>query len=235
MSEAGIVISGIYGWDNNLIDNVVFRDMPVGVMQVPNPAYVSAQVSGDIAGMNYLDKNVFYRCRFENVGRGLDLVAKRANGLNACIDCLFRNNTRGAIRLVNNLSTIIANSDFEGGGGDPTIESNFPVGIVGSRLAAGRDTKSFLDADAICEGCVFSDTGALRASIARQGVRILLLNTVSKGIGIGSGTSGLLLESIVNEGSAAPSRLTVLTAGRRKALVEGKPDPAPELLVDWAD
>jgi hypothetical protein len=235
MSEAGIVISGIYGWDNNLIDNVVFLDSPVGILQLPNPKYISAQVSGDIAGMNYLDKNVFYRCRFERVGRGMDLVAKRANGLNACIECSFRENARGAMRLVNNLSTVIANSDFDDGGGDPVIESNFAVGIVGSRFKAGRETKSFLDTDAICEGCSFTGTGASKASIARGRARVVLMNTTSSNVEIGAEVSGLFLDTSFKGSALVPARLAVLSAGREQVLVEGPPVPAPELLVDWVD
>lgn len=139
MTQAGILVDGIYGWDNNLLDEVTFHRLPVGIMQLPNPAYISAEVSGNVPGTNYLDKNVCYRCRFEQVETGLWLVAKRANNLNACVSCRFITFSSTAIRLKHSGNTIIANSDFIGAGGRPVIESDLPVGLVSSRfLVDGR-------------------------------------------------------------------------------------------------
>jgi hypothetical protein len=228
MTESGITIDGIYGWDNNLLDNLTFHRLPVGIRQVPNPAYISAEVSGNIPGVNYLDKNVCYRCRFEQVDTGLELIAKRANNLNACVNCRFADNRRGAIRLRYNGSTLIANSDFIGNGGDPVIASDQPVGIVSSRFHAGAGG-SLLDTDAVCEACEFTAVASSRASIAKAGARVVLLNSRAHGIGIGGKVSGLLVDSPVG----TTARVLQLSGGRELPLLRGEPRPAPGLLVDW--
>jgi hypothetical protein len=235
MSEAGIVVAGIYGWDNNLLDNLTFFRMPVGILQVPSTWYRDPAVSGDVAGMNYMDKNVCYRCRFDSVDQGLQLTARRANGLNACIDCRFENNRSGAVRLVNNLSTVIANSDFVNNGGDPELQSNFPVGVVGSRFVTGEREKSLLDSGAICEGCQFRHAGRTGATIASAGSRVVLLNSFAPGFAPGRGVSGLLVDSELGGGPAYRGRLVSLTDGRPTVLTAGEPQPLAQWLVSWHD
>jgi hypothetical protein len=232
MSEAGIVIDGIYGWDNNLLDELTFHRVPVGIQQKPNPHYISAEVSGNAPGTNYLDKNVCYRCRFEDVGTGLELIAKRANNLNACVSCRFVRNRRSAIRLKYNGSTVIANSDFIDNQGDPVIASDQPVGIVASRFLAAREG-SLLDGDALCESCDFRAPGGSRATIARAGARVMLLNSKAANLRLGEGVSGLLADSRI-PGSGV-GRLVQLVKGEPSVLHEGEPLPSAGLLVDWGN
>ena len=235
MSQAGIVISGIYGWDNNLLDNLSFFHVPIGILQIPSSWYRDPAVNGDVAGMNYLDKNVCYRCRFDSVDKGLQLTARRANGLNACVDCRFEDNRDAAMSLVNNLSTIIANSDFINNGGDPEIQSNFPVGITGSRFVTGVREKSLFDSSAICEGCRLSHSGPVSATIAAAGARVILLNSFAPGFALGRGVSGLLLDTETGGGPAFLGRLVSLTDGRPSILAAGKPQPLAQWLVSWND
>lgn len=229
MAQAGIVVDGIYGWDNNLLDDIAFLRMPVGIQQKPNPAYESAERSGNIAGANYMDKNLCYRCRFEDTGTGLELIAKRANNLNACVDCRFVRNRRSAVRLQYNGSTVLANCDFIGNGGDPVISSDQPVGVVGSRFVAGN-AATMLGPQAVCESCRFEGSGS-DVRIAARGARVFIVNSHSSGMPLGSHVSGLLADSIIP--GVEPARLLGMSDGRHRVLVPGPPQPAEGLLVDW--
>lgn len=131
MTEAGIVIDGIYGWDNNLLDEVSFHRMPTGIVQ--RPVTGAAASGGNRPGINYLDKNVCYRCRFEFVETGMELLAGRANNLNACVNCRFVANRRHAVRLRHSNNTLVANSDFIDCSRSP-IQSDQPVGVVSPRF-----------------------------------------------------------------------------------------------------
>lgn len=230
LTEAGIRIDGIYGWDNNLLDELTFYRVPIGIEQRPNPQYISAAVSGNVAGTNYLDKNVCYRCRFEDVQTGLSLLAKRANNLNACVNCLFAHNRDGAIKLQYSNSTLVANSDFIDNGGDPIIQSDLPVGIVGSRFAATRPG-SVLDMNAICEACEFTGSAAVGASIARTGARVVLLNSRASGMTLGRGVTAFLDESVVPRVTA--TRTLRVTKDGEVVLRVGDPHPTARLLIDW--
>jgi hypothetical protein len=232
LSEAGILIDGIYGWDNNLLDELTFYRLPIGVEQRPNPAYVSAAISGNVPGTNYLDKNLCYRCRFEQLDTGLMLGAKRANNLNACVNCRFVANRNGAIRLRYSNSTIIANSDFVADTGQPLIRSDQPVGILSSRFTAAS-SGSLLDVQAICEACEFHAAAQSRALIANPHVRVVLLNSVSQGVALGPQASALLIDSRM-PGFPDVAVLQV-TGGRRTVLRPGVSRPRPELLVDWSE
>ena len=232
MSQAGISISGIYGWDNNLIDHVTFYRMPVGVKQTPSAWYISSAVNGDVEGMNYMDKNVFYRCRFDRVGVGMELIAKRANGLNACIECLFEHNEAAAIRATYNVSTVVANSDFVANGGDPVIASNMPIGIVGSRFTDSA-AKSFLDSDAMCEGCEFRHSGEGATSIGREGSRLVLIGSRSS-VPLGKAASGLFIDASLKETAKLNSRVVELHDGQMHGVVTGTPQPVERLLAVWS-
>jgi len=232
MAEAGISISGIYGWDNNLIDNVTFCRMPVGIKQTPSAWYVSSALNGDVEGMNYMDKNVFYRCQFDEVGIGMELTAKRANGLNTCIGCVFRHNRLAAMRLTWNVSTVVANSDFIENGGDPVIASNMPIGIVGSRFIDGPG-KSFLDSDSICEGCRFRHAGNGITSVGHEGGRVLLVDSVSTGVPLGAVSRALLMNSSLRETGRLQAMVAEISDGVSRAVVPGRSQPAEELLQQW--
>jgi hypothetical protein len=232
LSDAGIVLDGIYGWDNNLIDHVTFHQMPIGIRQIPNPLYGGPVIDGDVAGMNYMDKNVFFRCRFENVGTGMQMLAKRANGLNACIECRFASFSISAVELKDNLSTLFANADFVGSGSGPVIRSNQLVGIVGSRFTDVRDGAVVLDADVACEDCRVAGASGAVPMISGGARKVSLANSRVGGAKFPRDSFALLVDTEYS-GAGAPGRLRVLTAGQWKTLVAGEPAPVASLLVDW--
>ena len=232
MAEAGIAVDGIYGWDNNLLDHLTFRHMPVGIRQIPNPRYAGPAVDGDVAGMNYMDKNVFFRCRFEDVGVGMQMLAKRADGLNACIECRFANFAISAVELENNLSSLFANSDFVGSGSGPVIRSNQLLGIAASRFSAVRDKAVLLDADVACEDCrVVPARGAVPQLVAPN--RIVSLVNSQIGNAEFPADSTVLLMDTDASGVAAAGRLRFFSGGQWKTLAGGAPKPRPALLVEW--
>lgn len=234
MSQAGVVIDGIYGWDNNLIDNLTVVDVPAGILQIPNPAYSGPVIDGDIAGMNYMDKNVCYRCRFVDVDVGLDLAAKRANNLNACINCLFARNRRGAARLANNTSTVFANCDFEDNAGQAVLSGDELVGITSSRFTSSRGNPVYLSADAICESCEFHAATPGTATVADPAVRVTLANSRLVNVGLGNPRAALLLETDTGAGSARlGGHVVSLMSGKATVIVPGQAQPDPGLLVDW--
>jgi hypothetical protein len=234
MAEAGVVLDGIYGWDNNLLDNLTFQDMPVGILQIHNPRYIDAAISGDVAGMNYMDKNVCYRCRFLSVGTAMKLMAKRANGLNACINCRFEGVRNTAIEMINNVSMLVANSDFILSDGAAAIRSNFPVGIVGSRFVTRGGISPVLDSDAICEGCVFEGRARGNVPLAEVGRRVVLMHSRARHLNPDNGATLLAIESDMGP-TPRPFRSGVWVPAGFRQLQGGSPRTAPRLLVDWID
>jgi hypothetical protein len=196
MSEAGIFLDGIIGWDNNFIDNVNFyRCADAGIKQRVSPLWLR----GHGPGMTYMDKNVFYNCQFVENGRGIDFNARRANNLNAFVNCSFRDNLELAVNLHNNNSTIFANTEFINNGGNPVIQSNKPTFFVNSYFKADRNNISLLPNNATCEDCTFELGGSSSSSIVPKGSRVFLSNSESINVSLGKPDSGLLLNSKLPE------------------------------------
>ncbi len=149
MSDACILLDSIHSWDNNFIDNVNFYKCKTGIKQRPDPLYIR----GNRPGMTFMDKNVFYRCQFEECETGIDMAARRANNLNAFIDCQFKENRR----IINqkNSTTIFANSIFVNNEGEPAIESDKPVGIVNSSFSQTEKKTTLFGSNVLCNSCSF--------------------------------------------------------------------------------
>jgi len=107
MANAGILVDGAFGWDNNVLDHVNFVDSAYGFMQIGgvNPGNSCQIVPGEWGSMSYMDKTVFYRNQFLRLGSAIVLQANRANNLNGIVESLFQDNTTNAIALVRALST----------------------------------------------------------------------------------------------------------------------------------
>lgn len=232
MSESGIFIDGIYGWDNNFIDNVNFyRCREAGIKQRPNPLYVR----GDDPGMSYMDKNVFYRCQFVESGIGVDLRARRANNLNSFVDSVFRGNSHGAVVMTNNSSSVFANTEFAGNGGNPVISSNRPTYFINSYFRALKDNVAMLPEDATCEGCVFQSDSAYGSTILAKrssvessvlgGSRVFLYNSKSVDMPLGGVESAFIVNSILAKDAPITQIATIVDKGVVQVLVPGLPDP----------
>ncbi len=227
MSDSGIFIDGIYGWDNNFIDNVNFiRCAEAGVKQRVNPLYIS----GDAPGMSYMDKNVFYRCQFVESGRGIDLQARREDNLNAFIDCAFRDNTESAVSMKNNFSAVFANTDFINNGGSPVISSDKPTYFVNSYFRAGKNNVAMLPDESTCEGCVFEKGGASAASIMADKTRVFLYNSKSIDVPLGKITAGVLMNTFLQEDRQLNEQALFVDNGNIHVMAYGLPKPVSQLL-----
>lgn len=151
MQNSGIFINSIYAWDNNYVDYVQVIDSNVGIMQRPDINYKM----GDRPGMNYLDKNVFYGCKFEGNGLAIDWPAKRGNNLNAFINSVFKSNNK-IVYQINNSSNYFGNSIFEGYSGKPSISSNFMIGFISSVFSTENTESVVFDNNAYCNSCLFA-------------------------------------------------------------------------------
>ena len=149
MANAAIMLDSIYGWDNNFLDNINFINCAAGIKQRPNASYRG----GDVPGTTYMDKNVCYRCQFENNDIALDMPGKRGNGLNAFIDSQFKNNGK-VISAINPLSNFFANSIFINNHGNPSIETNKSLGFVYSDFVQ-TVPGSIFQRNTLCNGCSF--------------------------------------------------------------------------------
>lgn len=237
MAEAGIFIDGIYGWDNNFIDNVNFlRCGEAGIKQRVNRPYMQ----GDYPGISYMDKNVFYRCQFIDSGRGVDLQANRANNLNAFIDSVFKRNAEAAASMTHNSSTVFANSDFISNGGDPVISNDRPTYFVNDYFRAVRDNVSMLPDDATCDGCLFEKGGATDASIVAHGIRgaalatgaprTFLYNSKSVDMSLGKIRTGILVNNFLAQDRSLSVQAAFVRAGQVKVVMPGAPTPSSQFL-----
>jgi len=234
MSESGIYIEGIYGWDNNLLDNVNFYRCRIGIKQRPPATYITPAISGDVAGMTYFDKNVCYRCQFVNGQKGAELLSKRQNNFNAFINSAFLDNSKHALEMSQTDGTVIANSIFINNGGNPAVKSDRAVGFASCLFESTSNDNSMLDNDSICEGCIFERRPPSRATIAKKNIQALLINSRSNAMPLGEVSAGFLMNSELNADPEFNQFTMLVMNGHAKTLVKGVPHPVPQLLSGTA-
>ncbi len=179
MANAGILIDNIYAWDNNFIDHSNFYRCKTGIKQRPDPAYVR----DDHIGMTYLDKNVFYQTQFIENEIPIDWQAKRANNLNAFVNCLFKNN-KLAINQIATSSTFFANSIFETASEQPLLTTNEMAGFVNSYFVSTQSNHYLLGDNVICNHCRFDNSAPNSASIVSPNSKhsFFINNMLSKAV-----------------------------------------------------
>jgi hypothetical protein len=225
--RAGIFLDQINTWDNNFLDHVNFVDCPAGFRQLPDPNYPG----GHTPTMCFVDKVVFYRCRFVRCGVAIDMPARRPNNLNAWINCLFQDNREAVARLTNCTTHLFANCDLTDNGGDPCICSNRPVHFVSCRFRSRRRGRSMLPKDSSAAGCVFRRGTSSRATILSAAGRNHFYNCTSVDMPLGKMHSGLLLNSALARDAPLNHQAVSVRQGTPTVLVPGKPSPRPQLLV----
>ena len=170
MSNAGILVDGIFGWDNNAIDYVNYVDSTYGFMiqSGVTPEDSCYGVRGEWASMSYMDKTVFYRNQFVGLESAMVLRANRGNNLNGIVESSFEGNTTNALDLSGpNLGLMIASSRFVDNAGDPVIAGNFDTTVVNSYFEAGRG-RSMLNTSVTVEGSTFTSGGSTNATVFGQ-------------------------------------------------------------------
>jgi hypothetical protein len=164
MSEAGIHISGAYGWDNNFFDHLSFVDCAYGVLQegLPRPADTCYSI-GEWSTMSYMDKTVFFRNQFVRCGEAVVLRPTRANNLDGFVESRFADGDGRAIELGSgNSGTMIASCLFENNDASPVVYGPSP--LVNCRFVADRGM-SMVGPHADMEGCTFRRGTSSSASI----------------------------------------------------------------------
>ena len=157
MSGSGLFFTNVYGYDNNYFDHVIFYKCASGLRQL-------ATVSGvDIEPrINYMDKNVFFQCQWLSCGQALDLVALRASGGNAWVNCRFQDNSVNVAQAKNHSPMGFYNCDLINNAGSPVVNTNGSLNFIACRFFAGaRNPADLVDAGSLTlEGCTFSRSGA---------------------------------------------------------------------------
>ena len=231
MSGAGIAVEGIYGWDNNLIDNVNFVDCDIGFRQVVPSWYQSSAIQGNVAGTTYLDKNVFYRVQFLGGRKGIEWLARRADNLNAFVNSRFSGTSEHAYEAENADDTLFVNSEFVGNSGDSVLKSDRLMGCVSCDFVASAGGKTMFGGDAICEGCSFVSVGSSRATIALDRATLLLLNCYSNGLSLGNIRTGMLINTQLPMDARLNHMVVLVRDARPVVILSEAPKPHPQLLV----
>ena len=138
-SEAGVLVDGVMGWDNNILDFLNFINCDTGVKQLGRCGPSCGQPNGAIS---YMDKNVYFRNQFINNRVAIDLrVMDHSDGANHWIECYFLNNTEYSFTGSGMTSaTHFANSVFMNNGGNPTINWDTPGASVTTATANDSST-----------------------------------------------------------------------------------------------
>ncbi len=232
MTNAGICMDQIYGLDNNFLGYLYFINCGTALLQITDPTPHPEAFHGDFPTLMYMDKTVFYRSQFIGNRVALSLKANRANNLNAWIECLFQDNSDGAVVLKNNSSDLFANCDFINNGGHAAVTSNDNVSFVSCRFQSGANGVALLEGPVSAEGCQFAQNGSTKATIlAGKNRRISFYDCKSTDVPLGplAGTSGIFVNSALPDTSLS-QQVVLLKDGSARTLVPGKPDPRPQLL-----
>ncbi len=234
MTNAGIFIDKIFGWDNSMLDDVSFVRCGVGFQQTFDPTYPG----GDAPNASYVDKVVFFHAQFLENQYGVDLDPRRAGNLNAWIDSVFARNTRAAARVHRNNNPIFANVDFLDNAGDPVVANEAGnLDFVSCRFRDEGRATTLIDWFANVEGSTFERSSASTATVlssvsnpARPPRHVFAHSRIA--MPLGPLRDAFLLDDII-EGAQVPATVTI--AGAATAILTGSAAPKPQLLVgsDW--
>jgi len=232
MSHAGILIHGVYGWDNTFMDHINFVNCLYGVSQV----FPKQPVTNQAPTLTFLDKNFWYRCRFINCGVALDLMANRPNHCNAYYECEFQACTERVANLRNNVNSMFFNCNFIQNQGSPMIRhlENSNTGFVGSRFIAGENEQEFLSTPCEIEGCQFENSGHRNSKIIsdEKSKPVVIMNCSASGVDLGPVRSGLIISSSVPYKGESLKAVSYFREGRLILLDKRKPHPQPQLMSD---
>ena len=164
MSDAGILVDGAYGWDNNFMDHLSFVRCGDGVRQEgqPRPDSSCYPIS-EWSTMAYMDKTVFYRARFEQCGRAMVFLPTRANNLNGVVESFFVDGGPAMILNGGNTGMIVAQSVFARNDADPLIQGGLTV--AGCSFEANHGSMLGLTSSVSVEGSEFLAGGVADSTV----------------------------------------------------------------------
>ena len=163
MASGGILLDGIYAWDNCCTYFVDFVNCPYGFKQVGHGGIDSTP------NLTYMDKSLFYGCQWIGCGTALEMLPGRANNSDYLVNCIFRNNST---RAVNGATSgfVIANCDFIDNSGAPVVLNRGGTSIISCTFSAEtRDAASFIDGIALnIEGSTFTRAAGMQVVMVRD-------------------------------------------------------------------
>ena len=223
----GIRIEQIFGYDNNFFDSVSFVDCTNGIMEVTQPL---ANVPND-QDISYVDKTVFYNCQFINNTTALNMVAIRANNLNAWINCNFDGNSV-AFNTTQSNALYVANSTFKNGTGSAVLTGNGArMSLYGCDFSNNSVTSLFDNKPGIyAEGCNFNDSGVDFFSTSSR--ELFMWNSnVESTINTSNISRGLFINTTVTGNAALSKPMVEIISATPLTILDGTVDVYPQLLV----
>jgi hypothetical protein len=147
----GIQIKETRGFDNNFLESVSFIDCTKAVFQD------SLMTSSNIDFSSYIDKTMWYNCRFINCETGIYMIGTRANNMNAWVDCIFDGGLI-ALELGGQNGPIIANCEFKNFTGTNVIIST-SISLFSSLIHLNSITEHTIKSVySNLEGCTLLDS-----------------------------------------------------------------------------
>ncbi len=218
----GIHLNKFYAVDNTFFANLNFVNCNKGIFQdidytqPGNTLYPTCM---------YVDKTVFYRCQFINCGIGLDMIANRANNLNAWIDCKFDGNDI-ALNCSQSNGLYVSNSTFTNHTGAAVIGGNAVVSFYGCDFS-GNGVSNVVSANFHAEGCNFLDTGvSLQVTNKRAYLWNNIINSTVPAIFQGT----LINNEVLNRSDLSKVMVDFVNSTPR-TIIDGAADAYPQLLV----
>ena len=218
----GIEVAQMYGMDNCMFEQIHFFNIPTAFKQTPDPAFGGFETSH----MTYIDKTVFYRCQVINCVIGFSLITRRADNLNAWIDCSFNGNTGTSIIAVNHNAPVIINCDFKNNLGTRIVETNTTVGLYSCNFSNNTSANTIKGGSVVIEGCDFLDNVPLFET-SNEG---FILNSTVTG-SVTNVSNGMFVNSKMQSDASLNYLLVKRVNSSNTILLNAIPKPYPQLLV----
>ena len=245
MAGSGMFFTNIYGYDNNYFDYVIFYNCASGLQQLATVSGIDSEPR-----LNYMDKNVFFQCQWLNCGKALDLVALRASGGNAWINCRFKDNSLYVAQAKNHSPMGFFNCDFINNFGNPVVNTTGFLNFIACRFIAGAyNPTDLVDAGSLSlEGCVLSRGGAT-TTVLTSGIgayvdlrnpanlsnytnrHVHLFNNRSVDVPVGVFRNSILINNDFPADPTLTGRLVWQRAGVVTRLDGGQATPGTRLLI----
>ncbi len=240
MAEAGIFVDNILGWDNNFLDFLNFYHNRAAIKERAELFVDDPSATSEVPYEGYLDKNVFYHNQYVRNGVALDLQATRQGNANMWVNSLFQDND--AVLSQSGIEgTVFANSDFINNGGNPVLRTAQSVTCVSCYFRAddrgtamiGTDSAGNAAAAAQCEGCIF-EMGSSKSAHVSSGGRLLVYNSKSVDMPLGSVESGLFLNNTFASDPMVSQPGVFIRNRKAYTFITGTSHPLPQLLYGIA-
>lgn len=225
--ENGVHLDSFYGFDNNFLSNLSFVNCNIGFYQESQPR--PQGMTGEWSTMMYVDKTMFYHCRFINCGIGLDMRPIRGNNLNSWVDCLFDGNEIAMYTGSSN-ALYCANSIFTNTHGDFVQSGGAPMSYYSCDFNNNTCNTLFYNHTIYAEGCNFNDY--MPFDVVRTNGRYYLSNNkISNAFSLSNMSQGFLINNTFFNNSDLNKLMIEVINGNPLVILDQPSDPYPQLLV----